>query len=696
MPYFPQSHPEFNFLRHLLLLYGDARQPWTEKRLLHSVVHLDSQGRPDDWLFDSFLFLNVKAGSGRDLCPEINLGTTLCGEGDFFAVCSREPANKEDWDELLEFYLGEDGAIRTLDRTLAAALAAIGRPYGRKRNVVLMVPYPHITQPAWGRLVPDGPVLDFSIRRQNLMAATEQRLAASAWLVDEIARRFEAQSFDHVHLLGLYWMFETVHRGWDVDDHWLLKELRRHIHRRGSKFLWIPFWSAYNVHLLEDYRSYYFDLAFLQPNYMFYKEGKSLEAAAAAARRRGTGLEIEYYLELDEPIRITGERQARLRDYLNGGLTYGYMREAACAHFQGVAALERMRVHRDPVERELYEDLYHFVKGDYQRKPALPRSPEGVSPLRVALAVDLGGTNLRAALVDDFGRIHERRAVATPKGRQAILSALLELVEQVRGDGDRRGFALAGIGVSTGGRVDSERGLVMDSTALLEGWASVPLGEILANRFGLRVRVDNDGHCAALAERLFGKGQDVQHFVSLTVGSGIGGGVVADGVLLRGASNAAAEFGHLSIEAEGPACSCGNRGCVELFASGSGLAARARDLISSGALSLPGSSLEQVDAQCLGRAAAEGNATARQLIEDAGRSLGIAVSGLLAAFNPQRVILGGSVLRLGESYLAPLRETVATRSMKVAREAAEIVVSDLEDPGLLGAAALVLAGGHSA
>jgi hypothetical protein len=158
-----------------------------------------------------------------------------------------------------------------------------------------------------------------------------------------------------------------------VDDHWLLKSLRPRVNAAGLKFVWIPFWSTYNVHLLDDYRAYYFDLAFLQPNYMFYKEGKSLEAAATAARQRGAGIEMEYYLTLDEPIGVSGERHSRFRDYLNGGVTLGYMREAACAHFQGVGALEAMRVHADPQEREFYEDIYHFVKGDYAVKPAIPR-----------------------------------------------------------------------------------------------------------------------------------------------------------------------------------------------------------------------------------------------------------------------------------------------------------------------------------
>jgi len=189
--------------------------------------------------------------------------------------------------------------------------------------------------------------------------------------VDEIAGRWNSSRWPHLNLLGVYWMFETVHRGWDVDDHWLLKELHSHITREGLKFLWIPFWSSYNVHLLDDYQRYYFDLAFIQPNYMFYKHGKSLREAAEAARMREAGIELEYYLDLDEPISIQNERHARFREYLNRGVEFGFMRESACAHFQGVGSLARMHHHADPREREFYEDIYRFVKGTYRPKPAI-------------------------------------------------------------------------------------------------------------------------------------------------------------------------------------------------------------------------------------------------------------------------------------------------------------------------------------
>jgi hypothetical protein len=193
-------------------------------------------------------------------------------------------------------------------------------------------------------------------------------------MVDEILRRWKGEAWNHVHLLGVYWMFETVYRGWDVDDHWLLKELRPRIRRRGLKFLWIPYWSSYNVHLLDDYRAHYFDLAFLQPNYMFYREGRSVQAAAEAARKRCAGIEMEYYQELDEPIAVGSERHSRFREYLDGGVTYGYMTESACAYFLGMGSLSRMHSHADPQEREFYRDITAFVHGRYNLKsPTLPR-----------------------------------------------------------------------------------------------------------------------------------------------------------------------------------------------------------------------------------------------------------------------------------------------------------------------------------
>ncbi len=369
MAYLPQNDPQFNYLSHLILMYGDARHPWSVDGMKYYVAHLNRTGSPDDWFFDSFLFLNLKASSGNDFCADVNLGTTMAGEGDFFAACSPRPANRADWDEFLEFTLGNRGAVETLDETIEDCVAKIGSGPGRQRNVVLMVPYPHVTQRDFGPVPGNSGSLDFTTRRQNLAKASAQRLEAAQWMVDEIVSRWNGNRRRHLHLLGVYWMFETIYRAWDVDDHWVLKELRRHVNRRGLKFLWIPFWSSYNIHLLDNYRDYYFDLAFLQPNYMFYRSGRSIREAADAARVRNAGIEIEYYLDLDEPIAIRDERQSRFREFMNGGVEFGYMLQSACAHFQGSGALARMHGHAEPVEREYYEDIYRFVRGTYQPKP---------------------------------------------------------------------------------------------------------------------------------------------------------------------------------------------------------------------------------------------------------------------------------------------------------------------------------------
>jgi len=232
--------------------------------------------------------------------------------------------------------------------------------------------------------------------------------------------------------------------------------------------------------------------------------------------------------------------------------------------------------------------------------------------------------------------------------------------------------------------------VVLDATSLLPGWHDVPLAAMLQTATGLPVTVDNDGNCAALAEQAFGKGRTLENFVVLVVGTGIGGGVVAGGALLRGEANAAAELGHLSVERDGPPCGCGGRGCVELYASGSGLAARAAQLMQDGALRIDGVTPRTVTAEALGRAAAAGDGTSLRLIGEAGHTLGVAVAGLLNTFNPRRVILAGPLMAFGEPFLAPLRAAVAERALAIPRESAEIVVSELGDQGLLGAAALVL------
>lgn len=311
------------------------------------------------------------------------------------------------------------------------------------------------------------------------------------------------------------------------------------------------------------------------------------------------------------------------------------------------------------------------------------------------LAVDLGGTRLRMAVVTPSGEFLYQEQHPTPKTRPDILAQMWALLDRAKDWATAQGKGLRGIGISTGGRVDFERGEVVDATALLPDWRRVPLRDLTVRHLGLPTWVDNDGNCAALGELWFGAGRDCRHFLSVVVGTGIGGGVVLDRQVLRGVAGIAGELGHISVDYQGPVCTCGNWGCVELFASGSGLANLAQTLWEAGVLQFTHktiTSATDITAREVGEAARLGNPVAQDLIQRAGRILGTALTSLLHTLNPERVIVGGTVLDLGEDYWQPLVSTVRSRAMAPA----PLVRSPLREAGLLGAAALVWQNGVSA
>lgn len=367
MPYLPPNLPDLNHLRHMLLLGWRGEDDITRADFDYSVAHYNEKGEPDDWFYDSFLVLGCNAPSGNYLLNDINLGTSMSGEGDFYAVPASNPGTKRDWGETIEGMFAPGGFVPGLNQSIVEHKARLGDP-PHKRNFVMMIPYPHPNQTFFHREHFKQPWENFSVVGQNLMQATQQRLNACKWFVDETIARWEKEKPSDLSLLGFYWLYESLHYSWDVDDHWLLKELYKHIRARGYRFFWIPFYSSFNVHLLSDYRGFYFDGAFLQPNYMFYQNITGVGKAAEEARARNAGIEMEYYLALQEDTRVGREKHKRLRDYLNGGIDHGYMTESACAYFMGFRDLARMATHENPIEREFYHDLYHFARGDYAKK----------------------------------------------------------------------------------------------------------------------------------------------------------------------------------------------------------------------------------------------------------------------------------------------------------------------------------------
>lgn len=293
------------------------------------------------------------------------------------------------------------------------------------------------------------------------------------------------------------------------------------------------------------------------------------------------------------------------------------------------------------------------------------------------IGVDLGGTKLLAATVDAGLNVHHRalRSAAgstTVEVLDTVVDAVREAREAAGGEVDAVGFGIPSL-------IDRERGVAVTTVHL--PIRDIPFRDLLAERLGLPVFLDNDATVAMLAEWRFGAAQDCRNALLLTIGTGIGGGMVVDGALVRGAQGAAAEFGHMTIDYDGPVCPCGARGCLEAFVSGTALA---RDARASGL---------DLSAPQVAELAHDGDPQARALVTAMGTRLGAGIANLVNAFNPELVVVGGGMLALGELLLEPAREEVARRALAPSRDLVRIVPTRFgAESGMLGAALLALDG----
>ena len=302
----------------------------------------------------------------------------------------------------------------------------------------------------------------------------------------------------------------------------------------------------------------------------------------------------------------------------------------------------------------------------------------------VAVGFDVGGTKLASIAVRQNGEIVKRLTTPTKahEGGEAVLDRLCQLARDLKG---MISTEVIGIGVATHGVVMPDTGTVRFASSNLPGWTGINLKDHLSAVFlGIRVKVVNDGHAAALAEYLFGCGQGTNDFVMLVLGTGVGGGVIADGNLLRGANGAAGRLGHLSIDPAGPQCSCGNRGCLELYVSGTAIAQAAEQ---EGGL-IPPREATTVTAQAVVQAAKDGQPTAQNLLRNAGEKLGFAFLQIARAFDPEMIAIGGGMVSAGDLLLDSARQIVQSGTPP------ELTPPSIElpqlgaDASLLGAAAL--------
>lgn len=314
---------------------------------------------------------------------------------------------------------------------------------------------------------------------------------------------------------------------------------------------------------------------------------------------------------------------------------------------------------------------------------------------QIAVALDIGGTKIAAAIVDAEGHILSTIRHETPQGTTGnIIDAINGLIDKLIGSSLEIG-ELIGIGLAVAGTINYEQGVVVQSPNL--PFSNLRIKSIVESKFGLPVFVDNDGNLAALGEKYYGVAREAQNIVGLTLGTGIGAGIIMNGCLYRGATGSAAEIGHMVIQATGPQCTCGSYGCFEEMASGRALLRVAKEKVKddkeSLVLKLSGGSIEDITGPMITEAAQKGDRTAIDSFNEVGFWLGIGINNIINIFNPELVVLGGGMAEAGDLVLKPAREVVAERTLHPNKEDAEIVLADLgNQAGILGAAALVFDG----
>jgi glucokinase len=314
--------------------------------------------------------------------------------------------------------------------------------------------------------------------------------------------------------------------------------------------------------------------------------------------------------------------------------------------------------------------------------------------VNLAIGIDIGGTKVAGGLVDPTGRILARARRLTPsRDALAVERTIVEVVEELR-----VGHQVVGIGIGAAGFVDADRSRVLFAPHL--AWRNEPLRDSIAGAVGLPVIVENDANAAAWAEWRFGAARGEPRLVCVTLGTGIGGGIVNDGVVQRGRWGMAGEFGHMVVVPDGRRCECGNRGCLEQYASGNVLGREARELAAAGSpVTIPlvervGGNLDALVGPLITEAARDGDPAAIELFEDVGRWLGIGLANLAAALDPGTFVIGGGVSAAGELLLRPARESFRrTLTGRGFRPEPRIVQAALgPEAGLVGAADLARVG----
>lgn len=314
---------------------------------------------------------------------------------------------------------------------------------------------------------------------------------------------------------------------------------------------------------------------------------------------------------------------------------------------------------------------------------------------KYSIGIDIGGTKIAAGIVNSSGKVLIRKNIPTPQeNRDGIFVILRQLIHSLTLSAKDNGWELTGIGVGTAGQVDFQQGRVLSGTANIADWNDVPVRDELAKFTVLPVWIDNDVNVVALAEHHLGVAQGESNIVCITLGTGVGGGVISDGRLIRGAWGGASELGHISVHMDGPLCNCGFRGCLETYASGTGIANIMREKLADSSLNVKNSAFtlykqdpKLITSQLVFQWMKEGDPIAIAVIREMITALSFGIVSFIHTFNPTMIVLGGGVMKEGMWIRDEVGETVRTLGIRSLVDPVKIEIAKLgAEAGMVGAA----------
>lgn len=315
---------------------------------------------------------------------------------------------------------------------------------------------------------------------------------------------------------------------------------------------------------------------------------------------------------------------------------------------------------------------------------------------KVIIGVDLGGTNVKTAMVswDKQVLAKDSRPTNAEGGPDAVMDAIESSVRDLLNQSDLRSEDVMAVGIGAPGPMDWRSGVVF-SPPNLPGWKDVPLGEMMEKRLGVPCFVENDANVACYGEFWLGAGQGTENMALLTLGTGVGGGVVVFGMLLRGEDGTAAELGHIKVQRDGRRCGCGSLGCLETYASVTGMVRTAVEGLSEGRESILQEQCRDsyggITGKMIGEAAAQGDEFALWVVEETATWIGLGISSIINYQNPEKVVLCGGMIAAGDILMDPIRRVAVENSFSVPAKRCEIVFAGLgADSGVLGAAGCAL------